>query len=137
MKTALDSNVLSALWSSEASASQVTQELKNARIQGAVVVCASVYVELAAHPLVSPAFIDQFLADTGITVEFFLDEPVWRKAADGYAAYADRRRRSGGSSAKRLLADFVIAAHALLHADRLFTLDPARYQRDFPNLRLN
>jgi predicted nucleic acid-binding protein len=35
-----------------------------------------------------------------------------------------------------LLPDFLIAAHALLRADRLMTLDPARYQQDFPELRL-
>ena len=112
------------------------EELRNSRGQGAVVICAPVYVELQAHPLVSIRFVDQFLGDTGITVEFILDEPVWRKAAEGYVNYATRRRRSGGESPKRMLADFIIAAHAKLRADRLFTLDPARYQTDFPDLRL-
>jgi len=69
-------------------------------------------------------------------VEFLLEEPVWRKAAEGFTAYARRRRLSGGSSPKRLLPDFLIAAHALLRADRLFTLDASRYQQDFPELRL-
>ncbi len=136
MKTALDSNILSAFWSNEPSAAHIEQELKNSRAQGSLVVCAPVYVELAAHPLVSPGFLDKFLAETGIAVEFMLDEPVWRKAAEGFTAYAERRRRSGGTSPKRLLPDFLIAAHALLRADRLFTLDPTRYQQDFPQLRL-
>jgi predicted nucleic acid-binding protein len=35
-----------------------------------------------------------------------------------------------------LPADFVIAAHALLKADRLMTLDANRYGVDFPQLRL-
>jgi len=35
-----------------------------------------------------------------------------------------------------LLVDFIIAAHALLHADRLMTLDPVRYELDFPKLHL-
>ena len=136
MRTALDSNILSSLWSNDASAGRVLEELRNSRGQGAVVICAPVYVELQAHPLVSIRFVDQFLGDTGITVEFILDEPVWRKAAEGYVNYATRRRRSGGESPKRMLADFIIAAHAKLRADRLFTLDPARYQTDFPDLRL-
>ena len=37
---------------------------------------------------------------------------------------------------KRLLADFVIGAHALYSADRLLTLDEGRYRRDFPELKL-
>ncbi|MGC2474023.1 MAG: type II toxin-antitoxin system VapC family toxin [Candidatus Sulfotelmatobacter sp.] len=136
MRIALDSNVLSALWSAEPPASRVMEELKNARAFGGIVICGPVYVELAAHPTAPRNFVDKFVRDTGITIEFNLDEAVWRKTADAFATYAQRRRRSGGTSPKRLLADFLIAAHALLHADRLFTLDPSRYQQDFPELKL-
>jgi predicted nucleic acid-binding protein len=136
MRTALDSNIMSAIWSNESSTPRITSELRNARAQGSIVICAPVYVELLAHPLVAPTFVDKFLTDTGIVIEFNLDEAIWRKAAEAFAAYAQRRRRSGGSSPKRLLPDFLIAAHALLRADRLFTLDPGRYQLDFPELRL-
>ena len=135
MKTALDSNILSAFWSNEPSAVSIEQELRSSRAQGGLVVSAPVYVELGAHPLVTPGFVDRFLAETGIAVEFGLDEPIWRKASEGFAAYAQRRRLSGASP-KRLLPDFLIAAHALLRADRLFTLDPSRYQQDFPSLRI-
>jgi predicted nucleic acid-binding protein len=136
MTTALDSNVLSSLWSAEPSAPVVRQHLINARLSGRIIVSAPVYAELAAHPQVSLDRVDGLLAEADIAVDYLLDERVWRKAAEGFAAYAQRRRRSGGASPKRLLPDFVIAAHALLHADRLFTLDPARYQLDFPDLRL-
>jgi predicted nucleic acid-binding protein len=136
MKTALDSNVLSAHWSNEPSALRIEQALLNARAQGSIVVCAPVYAELAAHPLLSPARVDRFLAETGIAVDFVLDEAVWRKAAEGFAAYAQRRRHSGGAAPKRLLPDFIIGAHALLRADRFMTLDEGRYLTDFPTLRL-
>ena len=136
MKTALDSNILSSLWSAEPSAPRVKGQLINARAQGGIVVCAAVYVELAAHPLLSPGLLDRLLAEAGIKVEFALDEPVWRKAAERFSAYAQRRRRHGGATPKRFLADFVIAAHALLRADCLLTLDPMRYRQDFPELRL-
>jgi len=33
-----------------------------------------------------------------------------------------------------LLADFIVGAHALTRSDRLLTLDPSRYSRDFPEL---
>ena len=67
---------------------------------------------------------------------FDLGEDVWQLAATSFAAYAIRRRRSGGGLAKRLPADFVIASHALLKADRFMTRDAGRYSLGFPNLRL-
>ncbi len=136
MRTALDTNVISALWSSEPLASRVAAELAQAHAQGGLVICAPVYAELLAHPSASPAFVDSFLADTNITIDFELDEPVWRQAAKSFAVYAERRRRSSGGAAKRLLVDFIIAAHALLRADRLMTLDASRYERHFPQLRM-
>jgi predicted nucleic acid-binding protein len=136
MQTALDSNILSSIWSGESSAQRIRQQLVHARAEGNLVICGPVYVELRAHPLVKPGLVDRLLADAGISIDFLLDEPVWRKTAEAFAAYAQRRRRSGGNSPKRLLPDFLIAAHALLRADCLMTLDPTRYQQDFPTLRL-
>lgn len=136
MKTALDSNILSSLWSAEKSAEHIRQNLVDARARGSIVVCAPVYVELAAHPLVTPGMVDRLLKEADITIEFVLDESVWRKAAERFAAYAHRRRTSAGGLPKRLLPDFLIAAHALMNADRLFTLDASRYQQDFPELAL-
>ena len=136
MRTALDTNVLSALWSHEPLASQIATQLADARAQGGLVICAPVYAELLAHPSAGESFVDEFLGETGITVDFVLEEDVWRSAAQSFAAYARRRRRSAGGSPKRLLVDFVIAAHALLRADRLMTLDATRYRQDFPKLRI-
>jgi len=136
LRTALDTNILSALWSREPLATRVAAQLASAHAKGGLVVCAPVYIELLAHPAASQRFVDEFLSETGIAVDFDMDEAVWRAAAKGFSAYAQRRRRSGGGSAKRLLVDFIIAAHALLHADRLMTLDPVRYELDFPKLHL-
>ena len=136
MRTALDTNVLSALWSGEPLAARIAISLGEARAQGGLVVCAPVFAELLAHPAVTQDFVEEFLRETGITVDFTLDETVWRQSAKGFAAYAQRRRRSGGASPKRLLVDFVIASHALLHADRLMTLDAKRYSHDFPKLKI-
>ena len=136
MKTALDSNILSSLWSAEKSAEHITQKLVEARARGGIVLCAPVYVELTAHPLVTPGMVDRLLKEADIAIEFVLDEAVWRMAAERFAAYAHRRRTSAGGVPKRLLPDFLIAAHALLNADRLFTLDASRYQQDFPEPKL-
>jgi hypothetical protein len=136
MRTALDTNVLSALWSSEPTASRVVAQLEQAHTQGGLVISAPVYAELLAHPSATPRFVGEFLSETGIAVDFDLGEPVWQQAARSFAAYAERRRRSRGGPPKRLLVDFIIASHALLRADRLMTLDATRYEHDFPKLRL-
>ena len=110
--------------------------LGEARNKGGVVICGAVYAELSAHPKATQIFVDDFLLQTSVTVEFDLDERVWREAARAYAGYVQRRRGSGGTQSKRLLVDFVVGAHALHRADRLLTLDPSRYAQDFPRLTL-
>ena len=136
MRTALDTNVLSALWSGEPSARGIESVLFKARGEGGLVICAPVYCELLAHPSATQRFVQEFLSETGIFVDFLLDAQVWQRAANAFVAYAQRRRRSRGGSPKRMLVDFVIAAHALLRADRLMTLDASRYRRDFPKLHI-
>jgi predicted nucleic acid-binding protein len=136
LRTALDTNVLSALWSGEPSARNLESVLFKARGEGGLVICAPVYCELLAHPSATQSFVQEFLSETGILVEFLLDEQVWQRAANAFVAYAQRRRRSRGGSPKRMLVDFVVAAHALLRADRLMTLDASRYRPDFPRLQI-
>ena len=136
MRTALDTNIISAVWSGSAPAAHVAGMLAKAANEGALVISAPVYVELTAYPNVTSQYLDQFLASTRVQVDFAIEEPVWRETAQRYAASARRRRKSGGGEAKRLLADFLIGAHAFLQADRLFTLDPHRFEQDFPKLRL-
>lgn len=134
MRTAIDTNILSALWSGERLASAVSEALDQAATDGGLVVCAAVYAELRAHPKAKLDFVDDFLSSTGIAIDFDLGEPVWREASVRFAKYAARRRASRGGGAKRLLADFIVGAHALLRADRLLTLDQSPYSRDFPEL---
>ena len=136
MRTALDTNVLSALWSGEPSARGIDSALFKARSQGGLVICAPVYCELLAHPSATRRFVQGFLDETGVFVDFLLDAQVWKRAADAFVAYAERRRRSQGGSPKRMLIDFVVAAHTLFSADRLMTLDGSRYHQDFPRLQI-
>jgi len=100
------------------------------------VISAPVLIELSAVPGLSVQTVRKALAETSIAIDFDLEEDVWMLAAESFATYAIRRRRSGGGSPKRLLPDFIIASHALLRADRLMTRDGTRYSLDFPNLRL-
>ena len=50
--------------------------------------------------------------------------------------HAARRSASAGGEPKRLLVDFLVAAHARAHADRLLTIVPQRYRRAFEDLRI-
>ncbi len=136
MRTAIDTNVISALWSGSPVVAQVTALLGRVATEGALAVCGPVYAELVAHPKVTQQFVDQFLATTRVEVDFDLDEPVWRETASRFADYARRRRKSAGGEARRLVVDFLIGAHASLHADRLLTFDPSFYTKDFPKLPL-
>jgi hypothetical protein len=136
MRTAIDTNILSALWSNELGAREILQQLGDAKSLGALLITPVVYAELLAYPKATEAFVNRFLSDTSITVDFQLDEPVWVDAGRRFARYAGHRRKSGSGEPKRLLADFVIGAHALLQADRLMSLDPTRYKQYFPELKL-
>jgi hypothetical protein len=136
MRTALDTNILSTIWTGAPSAATIAAQLSKVHAEGALVVSAPVVVELSAIPSLNVQLVRKALAEMAIAIDFDLEQDVWLLAAERFAAYAIRRRRSGGDSPKRLLADFVIAAHALLKADRLMTLDAKRYSQDFPKLRI-
>ena len=136
MRTAIDTNVLSALWSMEPLAPDIARSLGNAKSEGGLVVAAPVYAELLAYPKATESFVNRFLADTGIDIDFEFERPVWLEAGRRFARYAKRRRKVARQSPRRLLADFIIGAHAMMQADRLMTLDPTRYKIDFPELKL-
>jgi predicted nucleic acid-binding protein len=136
MRTAIDTNIISGLWSKEPTASRMLAILAKSRSIGSLVICGPVYAELHAHPAAAAGFVDEFLASAGIDVELELDASIWPDIARGFASYAHRRRLAGGQQPRRLLADFIIGSHAFHHADRLLTLDPRIYVQDFPQLKL-
>ena len=81
-------------------------------------------------------FLDLFLGDTGIAVDLDLDQATWRFAGRAYQAYAADRRKQRDTGPGRILADFLIGAHALRRGFRLLTLDDRIYRRAFPALSI-
>jgi len=136
VRTALDTNIVSPVWLALPTADVITAALTKLRSEGALVISAPVFVELSAVPGLTPQMVRKALAEMSISIDFDMEEEVWQLAAATFSDYAIRRRRSGGGLARRFPADFIIAAHAQLKADRLMTLDARRYSLDFPNLRI-
>jgi predicted nucleic acid-binding protein len=136
MRTAIDTNVFSAIWSGESSVSIILAKLSMAKSEGALLICPAVFAELLAFPGASPTFVGGMLEATAVTVDFRLEETVWEEAGQRYAKYAIRRRASRGDSPRRILTDFLIGAHAWVQAERLLTLDEGIYRRNFPELKL-
>jgi predicted nucleic acid-binding protein len=136
VRSAIDTNVISALLANQPATGLAERLLLASGAQGGLVICGPVYAELIAHPGITPAFIDNFLLQTGIDVEFDLGKKIWDSAGLAHQLYARRRIRSGGGKPRRILADFLIGAHASIRADRLVTFDPDGYNSDFPQLVL-
>jgi predicted nucleic acid-binding protein len=135
MTTSIDSNVIAALWHpSHISNRDAVRVLGRARARGKLVVCAPVYSELMAGPLRDEASLDLFFSETGIAVDWVIEEEIWRESGKAYRGFAHRRKRSGGDVPRRILADFVIGAHALVRGCSLLTLDGKHYKAAFPTL---
>jgi predicted nucleic acid-binding protein len=94
MRTAIDANVLCALWSKEPLASDIARNLGNAKREAGVVVSARVYAELLAYPKATESSVNDFLADTGIAVDFEFQQSVCLEAGRRFARHAKRQRRS-------------------------------------------
>ena len=136
MRIAIDSNIISDLWSREPASNNIANSLFEAKKAGGLVISAPVYAELLAYPKSSREFLDTFLQNSGIEVDFILSKDVWHLTAESFADYAKRRRSSKSSHPKRLLADFIVGAHALLEANRLMTLDRNRYITAYTGLEI-
>jgi len=135
MITAIDTNVLVALWDPDDALNSVAQTaLDSSRAHGNLVISAVVFAELIAYPRRSETFIDRFLGDTRIAVDWELSESTWRTAGRAFQAYAKRRHRQSSTGPRRILADFLIGAHALENNYKLLTMDQGLYRTAFPKL---
>ena len=137
MTTAIDTNVIVALWDAEDTLHRPARAaLDKALSEGTLVISGTVYAELLAAPGRTEAFVDRFCEETGIAVVWELREKVWREAGTAFQRYSVRRTKQRGTQPRRILADFLIGAHALVNGYRLLTLDAGIYRVSFPKLQI-
>ena len=130
MITAVDTNILlDILLPSEDFVERSGKALEAAAAAGSLVVCEIVYAELSVG-FDSQEQCDEFLIDIGIHTDP-LDRP-----ASFLASRVWRRYRQQGGKRERILADFLIGAHAQVQASRLLTRDRGFYRKMFPSLNL-
>lgn len=109
--------------------------LENAAAEGVLLVSPAVYAELVAGR--DSEVVENFFSDKGIDVDWNLGADVWRTAGTRYGAYARaRRQQRGDAGPRRILADFLIGAHALHLAHALLTSDTRIYGTYFPELEI-
>jgi predicted nucleic acid-binding protein len=81
--------------------------------------------------------VERFLQETAIDVDWHLSRQVWESAALAFRAYAEcRRTQAGDLGPRRILADFIIGAHALHRVSSLLTFDQRIYCAAFPTLNV-
>ena len=130
MVTAVDSSVLLDVLTDDPNhrASSLSA-LRAASETGPLIVCPAVWAEMRG-----------FFEDAERMHRTFRDaqiqfDPFDQECADVAGLHWSEYRRSGGARA-RLIADFLIGAHAQIQASRLLSRDAGFFRKQFPGLRL-
>jgi predicted nucleic acid-binding protein len=91
-----------------------------------------VYAELRAGGKWS--VVNHWLERANVDVRWDMSEAVWTRAAEAYGQYVQLRRR--GVVPRRIVADFLIAAHAEEQGSAVLTYDDTVFRAVFPAVAL-
>lgn len=128
MITAVDTNVLlDILGGVEPFGPASRERFGQCLAEGSIVACDIVWAETAAW-FEAPRDIAAALDDLGVRYDAVSD------GAAEMAGVTWHRYRSRGGPRQRLVADFLIGAHALVQAERLLTRDRGFFRRYFAEL---
>jgi len=139
MTSSIDTNVLVAFLDLQIDVKEVAKRvIEAARSKGDLLISGCVFAELLAGPQRTVADVEATLKSEGIGVDWEVGERVWRCAGERYQQDCARRRERGSpdEGSRRILADFLIGAHASVHGLELVTFDQRLFAVSFPEVRL-